>query len=38
MPVEGEDGEDSSRSLIEEMPPFDKIVKVAVLGRKGRVL
>ena len=29
VPVEGEDGEDSSRSLIDEMPPFDKIVKVA---------
>ena len=29
VPVEGEDGEDSSRSLIDEMPPFDEIVKVA---------
>ena len=31
MPDEGEDGEDSSRSLIDEMPPFDEIVKVADL-------
>ena len=29
VPVEGEDGEDSSRSLIDEMPPFDEMVKVA---------
>ena len=29
VPVEGEDGGDSSRSLMVEMPPFDEIVKVA---------